>query len=463
MGVLLPDDVLLEIFDLYMLMMKQSRRLDKREIIEAWQPLVHVCRRWRNIVFESPRRLNLQLVCTPKSRKDTLDVWPALPLIVMGTLDVSSRTDNIIAALGQNDRVRQIDLYLQSWTLESVLAPMQVSFPELTDLHLFQVSYDDETLVIPDSFLGGSAPRLRSFTLTCIPFPGLPKILLTTTHLVQLHLRHIPHSGYISPKAMAALLSVLSSLESLHLDFPSPQSQTNWESQSLPLPERSILPALREFGFKGFTGYLEELVTRIDTPRLDNMCMTFFNQIDFDCPRLAQFINRAPKLKKRDAQVEFDDNSARVRLPALHSTFGIDIFSFEPGWQLSSIAQVCNSSLPPISMVEELYIEHRYLELVWENNAIEKTAWLELLFPFTAVQDLYISKELAPGIAAVLEELAVGRIKEVLPSLQNMFVEGLEPSRYLQENIGQFVAARQLSNHPITVSVWDKDPKMKSM
>ena len=437
--------------------------MDKREV-DAWQPLVHVCRRWRNIIFESPRRLNLQLVFTPESRiKDTLDVWPALPLIVMGTLDASSRAENIIAALGQNDRVRQIDLSFPCWKLESVLAPMQVSFPELTDLHLFRVSYSDEAPVIPNSFLGGSTPRLRSFTLTCISFPGLPKLLLTATHLVKLHLYHVPHSGYISPKAMVALLSVLSSLKSLHLHFPFPQSHTYTESRSFPLPERSILPALHEFGFRGFTEYLEELVTRIDTPRLDKMRLTFFDQIGFDCPRLAQFINRAPKLKKRDAQVEFDDNTTCVRLPALHSTFEIDIFSFEPGWQLSSIAQVCNSSLPPVSMVEGLYIEHRYSERAWENDTIEKTLWLELLLPFTAVQDLYLSKELVPGIAAALKELTGGRITEVLPSLQNIFVDGLESSGHFWENIAQFIAARQLSGHSIAISDWDKNSDLESM
>ena len=39
-----------------------------------------------------------------------------------------------------------------------------------------------------------------------IPFPGLPKLLLSATHLVQLWLANIPHSGYISPDVMVAHL-----------------------------------------------------------------------------------------------------------------------------------------------------------------------------------------------------------------------------------------------------------------
>ena len=64
---------------------------------------------------------------------------------------------------------------------------------------------------------------------------------------------------------------------------------------------------------------------------------------------------------------------------------------------------------------------------------------------------------------AVLQELVGSRVTEVLPSLQNIFLEGLrlEPSGYLQANIGQFVAARQLSDHAIVISDWDKDSDIK--
>jgi hypothetical protein len=111
--------------------------------------------------------------------------------------------------------------------------------------------------------------------------------------------------------------------------------------------------------------------------------------------------------------------------------------------------------LHPLSTVEDLDIERRYSELVWKNDAIENTLWLELLHPFTTVKNLYLSKEFAPGIATALQELVGGRITEVLPSLRNIFVEGPEPSGPFQENIGRFVTTRQLSNHPFTISDWD--------
>jgi hypothetical protein len=138
--------------------------------------------------------------------------------------------------------------------------------------------------------------------------------------------------------------------------------------EDLPPIKRSMLPALDEFRFKGVTEYLEELVARTDTPQLDGMDsdITFFNQIDFDCPRLARFINCTPTLWARDgAHVRFKDSTVSVTLP--HRTFKfslddllINISCREPDWQLSSIEQVCNSSLHLLSTVEDLYIEHRY-------------------------------------------------------------------------------------------------------
>ena len=451
---ILPDDVLLGIFDFYMDIYPIHDKTDT----EGWQSLVHVCRRWRTLVLGSARRLNLQLCCTPKTpARDILDVWPALPLIVEGNIVSStSGMDNIIAALGQNNRVCEVSLWgLPGRQFKGVLATMQVPFPELTDLQLFSNS---ETMpVIPDSFLDGSVPRLRIFELSRIPFPGLPKLLLSATHLVDLRLTNVPHSGYISPEEIVALLSVLSRLDTLSLEFQSPQSRPDRETRRPPPSKRSVIPALIYLHFKGVIEYLEDLVTGIDTPQLHGIDITFFNQIDFDTPRLAQFINCTPKLRKRDAHVQFKDDFASVGLPTESSTLEIAISCKEPDWQLSSIEQLCNSSLHPLYTVEDLYIEHRYWQLVWKDDAIENTLWLQLLRPFTAVKNLYLPKEFAPGIAAALQELVGGGITEVLPSLQNILVKGLEPSGPFQENIGQFVAARQLSDHPITISDWDTD------
>jgi len=130
-------------------------------------------------------------------------------------------------------------------------------------------------------------PRLRYFNLYGIPFPALTKLLLSTTHLVKLSLVDIRHSEYyISPEAMVTCLSMLTSLETLRLTFESSQPHPDLRSQR-PFPlNRSVLPTLAVFRFKGVIKNLEEFLARIDAPQLYQLSTTFFNDIDFKAPEL---------------------------------------------------------------------------------------------------------------------------------------------------------------------------------
>ena len=454
---MLPDGVLLETFGFYM-----DENQETIEAIHVWQTLVHVCRQWRDIVFASPRCLNLQLVLTPeKLAKDTLDVWPPLPLVIEGHVSTSN-VDNVISGLERSNNVSKIDLNFPSSQLEDVSAAMQVPFPELTDLLLSSNETASEP-VLPNTFLGGSTPLLRYLQLRGVPFPGLPKLLLSTAaHLVHLHLYHIPHSGYISPEAMAAGISVSNSLEDLRLSFESPRSCPDRESRPSPPLTRSILPILSRFEFKGASEYLEDLVACIDAPRLCDLEITFFQSLDFDTPQISQFISRTPNLKTPDeARVVFQDSAVRVRFPpsntSRHRGLNVGISCSMSDWQLSSLEQVCTSSLPPLLTVENLYIyEHRYLRPHWQDD-IENELWLELLYPFIAVKNLYLSKQFAPRITPALQALVKGRMTGQLPILRNIFLEELDPLGLVQEGIGQFAATRQFSGHPIAVSLWDRD------
>ena len=91
--------------------------------------------------------------------------------------------------------------------LNIVVEAMQEPFPELTDLRLkFSSSQDLKfygASTLPDSFLGGSAHGLRSIILDAVPYPGLPKLLLSATHLDYLCLSNIPYSGYFSPELIS--------------------------------------------------------------------------------------------------------------------------------------------------------------------------------------------------------------------------------------------------------------------
>jgi hypothetical protein len=83
-----------------------------------------------------------------------------------------------------------------------------------------------------------------------------------------------------------------------------------------------------------------------------------------------------------------------------------------------------------------------------------------MFHPFTALKNLYVIKEFAEAIAPALQELVEEeRVTDILPTLENLFLEEIQPSGHIQEVIGEFVAARQLSGHPMTVSLWERDPE----
>ena len=472
----LLDDVLLEIFDFYVL---RYQNLDFDEAMfstpytkrntESWQSLVHVCRRWRCLVFGSPRRLNLQLFCLPRMfERKSLDLWPALPLLIKGdSPGYGASLDNLITGLEHRHRIRQIDLnFLTIYTtskIEKLWTAMQVPFPELTRLYL-TFGYPPDEPLLPDSLLGGSAPRLQYLSLERIPFPGLPKLLLSATHLVELYLCDIPHSGYISPEAMVSCLST--SLERLHLDFDyqySRQSYPDLKRRRPFPPTRSVLPALTKLSIKGVNEYLEEFVARIDSPALYRFSTTFLNDIDFNTSEINQFITRTPTLGPYEwAHLIFSGDRVQVRLlppcpePSDHRM--VEVLLPRPGQPQSALAQICTLPLPLLLTLESLFIDGILTSpfRVFGEDDIENTKWLDFLLLFAAVKNLYLSELFSHRIAPVLQELSGERATEVLPSLQNVLLEGFEPSKPVQEGIAQFISARQLTNHPVAISVWDR-------
>ena len=454
---MLPDVALLGIFDFYMDALHEDH-------IEGWHTLVHVCRKWRIVVFWSPRRLNLRLLCTASTPvRKMLDVWPLLPIVIQQYDDdyYNWGVDNICAALEHKDRI--CDLWLVDFPssrsqMEEVLAEMQRPFPALTCLHLLT---DENWLVIPVSFLGGSAPRLQILHLCGILFPGLSNLLLSATQLVDLDLCIIPLSEYISPETMLSYFSELTRLERLKIDFESPQSLPDHQRSRDPLLlTRTLFPVLKKLCLEGVSEYLDGLVACIDTPLLNTLVVTVADEPIFNTPQLVHFINRTPTLKAQDeARLVFEpDVDAWITFPqAFGGKIRVEIAS-SPSNQLLSLAQLCSSSIPQpfISAVEHLYVVEGAPHDERLRGDIEKSPaqWLELLRPYTAVKNLYISWQFAPHIALTLQELVGERVTEVLPALQTLFLEKIPPVESIQEPVEQFVAARQLAGHPIAISPW---------
>ena len=449
---MLPDDVLLEIFDFY-----KDDLTNRSTFTWHWETLSQVCRRWRHVVFGSPRRLNLRVVCTNTTRTRRLrDIWPTFPIIVF--LPPASPAvplkgmENIIAALGHRDRISEIRISdIEASLFGKLVTAMLEPLPVLT--HLSLRSGGELVPELPETFLGGSAPRLQSFLLSGVPFPSFPKFISRFTHIAYLHLFDIPNSWCLLPDALATCLTLCPSLKSLSIGFRSPLSRP---LQIRPPPLiREALRALTSLSICGVSEYFEDFVSRIDTPVLNQLIVSFFMDLIFDIPRLCNFIDRTALLGPfSQAVIMFSGRAVKIVFGP-STRFELEIRCERRDWQLSSMTQIFAHQLPLLSHVEQLEIRDDLWGTVERKDdpGMDPSQWLELLCPFVAVQNLRVSKGLIPPIANALQQLTGRMALEVLPALGNLSLEGInwQPSGPVQHSLMSFVTARQLSDHPVVI------------
>lgn len=227
-------------------------------------------------------------------------------------------------------------------------------------------------------------------------------------------------------------------------------------------------------------------MAHIDTPRLYSLYITFTDQNIFGTPQFGEFISRTPMSKGFEkAWVAFEDDEftqSRVNLSSQTSGYRVLDVKISCGnfdLQFSSLKQFCSSSLPSLSVLDDLYMSYMMYRSSSDSHSdseenfnnmldhientvtiynIENSRWLELLHPFSTAKNLYLSEQIIfmSPIVPALEELVGSRITEVLPTLQNIFLEW--PLK-VPEGIEQFVAARQTTTHPIAVSRWNRNSK----
>ncbi|KAI0288994.1 hypothetical protein BC826DRAFT_1107322 [Russula brevipes] len=456
----LPDDVLLDIFNFYL---DNDNSAYEPRGSDEWHTLVHVCRRWRQVVFASPRRLKLALLCGEKLPVRTmLDIWPAFPMDIQshwrGTWEVG--LDNIAAALEHRDRVRSIiTLNFPSSAGSRLAEVIQVPFPELTCLRLWWNA--GIIHVLPDSFLGGSAPRLRTFQLRGIRYraAAVLNVLSSASDLVDLDLWNLAYidSEYISSESIVACLSSLNRLETFHLVIRLRQLP---QYRPCPPPQtRVVLPALSYLSFEGENEYSEDMAARIDTPRLSRLSLSFFPDSVFDIPQMEQLIGRLEGLRPfKVARVVFDGWSIQLELDQPHGPpwrigcmVGIDL-------QVSSMALVCSQLSPFFSHIERLDLVPAYshFDPQCENNATESTQFLELFQPFAAIHSLYVSERLVPLVIPALRERIGERSTEVLPNLRDIFLGGYVKSGSVQDAIQSLLAVQRISSQPIAFHHWGR-------
>ena len=461
---ILTDDILLQIFDFY--------RHAHDDALWEWHILVHVCRRWRQIVFESPRYLDLKIRCTTKTRfRENLSIWPAFPIAIDFRLTrLDPLPEDAIAALENTNRIVYLKLDLtqlpsRTWglrsgtfNLASVSSLMESKpFPMLK--HLIIHVADGYTSVLPDDFLGGSAPRLQTIHFRNVDFVTLQTPPLTASNLVELHLRCIPLARYVLPDRMAMRLADLPRLKTLVLQFQSAFFPPNINHPiHPPAVTRTVLPALTDFEFTGTSKYLEKFIAQIDCPRLNHI--SIFYLIRSAPPQVAQLTSLTGFLNRSLGPEISPFKHAKVRVQAHEIRFDLYRHTKPISWDsqpATTTVITClktNSNwnllgtLNNFSVILSTVVDLKFVSTFWESDLSSDEhdlEWLPFLHQLSALQALYVCPLLAGDIGRTLKSVKGEIVAEALPCLDLICLE--DHVSYIEE----FAAVRQLSSRPLTV------------
>jgi hypothetical protein len=323
----LPDEVLLEIFDLY----RQSTGIDQYDYDHwhlwrkkyAWFNLAHVCRRWRAVMFESSTRLDLNIVVGPKKPGNIRKILSGhLPILInylerygpLDTITGSALWRRMRAALGHRDRVREISISFEGgfgvMFDNFINATTNCHFPALESLVLYFP--DEPEGDIPATFLRGpdrSDPPLRRLGLYETSLASVSGLLLSATALTDLTLSI--NAADFDPSQGPFLLSCLQGMQSLRnleltifeLDDFDFQSQ-----DSITTPKDIVrLLKLTRFHYSGPATFLNSLMSGLSAPSLQDARF----DVDEESPLL--YLSRA-----------IDDVSGEF--PSVSVTFGENDF-----------------------------------------------------------------------------------------------------------------------------------------
>jgi hypothetical protein len=195
----------------------------------------------------------------------------------------------------------------------------------------------------------------------------------------------------------------------------------------------------------------------IDAPLLNSLNITFYDQLFFDTLLLHDFIIRTKSFRAlHQADVVLGSLCHFITLFHLNGvpndlelTLGIQFTDL--GLGLLSLSQVCSSALPPLPTLECLYIHD---DQSMQQPRMLSISCVNLLCLFTSLKVVGISEKLVADFAIAFQELTWENrwmIAEVLPVLQNIFLNRWRALEYIKTSIGKFVSMRQRSGHPVAV------------
>jgi hypothetical protein len=400
--------------------------------------------------------LRLSLVCTIGTPvEDMLANSPPLPL----TVDYGSEDDGITAedeegillALEQRHRVRHLRLFFPVRDMRRLVMAIDEEFPILEHLIMHSTLRDNIALMLPETL---QTPNIRHLMLGGFACPIRPRLHPTAANLVALFLLINHQSAYFQPNVLLQWISFIPQLDRLEIafSFPVPNRDVERQLTHTPITTHVTLPNLRFFGFRGVRAYLEAVLCRITTPRLERLHIRLFKQLTFSIPHLSQFMNTTEGLRFENAGIMFKDKEIYVGMSSREAGvnhFFVRVDCCHLDWQLSSVAQISKALSQAFSAVEYLSLEHDvHSQSSEEHNEVDRIQWRNVLRSFSNVKTLRVEDGLVEELSHCLQ-LEDGELPlELLPELQELTYFG---SRDTGDAFTSFINARRNAGRPLTL------------
>ena len=428
-----------------------------------WYTLSHVCQRWRRVLFATPARLGISLVCNSRTPvKELLANSPPLPLIIYwgnpGTFDTDDSLRNVLRALKHPDRVRRITLHMHGSSLHKIFSFAKGPFPILETLQLY-CSLKDIPRISPSML---EAPNLRHLQLSDLTFLSSSKQLLNPNAIILPSIVTFSLGEITTkPTELLGLLKRMPRLKVLKIgvSFSIPSERTERSEKGLlkgDQPESAPLdlPDLEELEYKGTSDYLEAIAARITVHSLKKLTIEVSNAVDYPNATtfryLSQLISGAADLSFEFARVRFKDgfsivmdhNELWTGRGAFELIFKHRGYYFNVNTGL--VANICRVLAPMSSTVQSLLLEDGNRNN-WEAKP-DREGWRELLRLFDNIKTLRVAGRFVESLDEALEPDNEGSaVQTLLPRLREIVRFGPK------SEFAAFVKDRQVAGSPVHV------------
>ncbi|KAH9978405.1 hypothetical protein BJV74DRAFT_953400 [Russula compacta] len=476
----IPDEVLLDIFDSYRQHFTNDQSVWNKK--HKWFKLMHVCRRWRCIIFASSTRLDLCLFVSNSNPGNIKTIFsphlPPLPVAIDYDC-LPADTDShmkpkkfgwMLAALKRCNHVRGITFSGSTFDFDTLFEATKRPFPILEDLDLCYFDRRIAELKLPATFLKGSAPHLRRLKLHRISLTSISSSLLSSaTMLTELCLR------IYAPYPTTLLLAHLQDMHCLrHLEL----KLRIWKMSSSingPMPPTNpedtfLLSKLTSFHYEGPILFLGALVAGFTAPFLRDVHFIFDDDDDDDDDKvpilhLPRFLDGVEKLYPSVRMISEGDYF-RISLLSHsesmnHST---PSFRFSSPCSPESIMRMSAALSAKLATVEELlmvFIGDSYE--IWDDDV----SLLGFLRHFRSVKVLRVEHEdinllaiariLQPDddsvldLLPMLEEIEIRVMWDILSETPSQS-QPVVFTELAMAAFRPFLAARQEAGRPVKIS-----------